>query len=98
MEVALPSVHIYGVRKSFFMRSNCQEYKLALEVVKSQGKSVDRMKQIADLMSADPSRAEQTKNPSGDSDACPTTPKKAARPSNAVAAAAGSEKKENPAE
>ena len=98
MEVALPSVHIYGVRKSFFMRSNCQEYKLALEVVKSQGKPVDRMKQIVDLMSADPSQAEQAKNPNADPDANPTTPQKRVRRGDAVAAGSETKEKENPAE
>ena len=54
MEVALPSVHIHGIRKSFFLRSSCEAYKLAVDLVNSQGKNTDRMKQIAALVSATP--------------------------------------------
>ncbi|CAE7394875.1 unnamed protein product [Symbiodinium sp. CCMP2592] len=50
MEVAMPSVHIYGIRKSFFLSTSHKQYKVAIDATKAGGKNVDRMVEISKLM------------------------------------------------
>ena len=50
LEVALPSVHTYGIRKSFFLASLGTQYKQALESTRALGKNVDRMQSISKLV------------------------------------------------
>ena len=50
MEMALPSVHLYGIRKSLFLSPLVKEYGHAIEMSKAGGKNVDRMLTIKKLM------------------------------------------------
>ena len=50
LEVVKQSVHVYGIRKSFFLSFQAAAYEQAIKMTKAQGRDVQRMEQIHKLM------------------------------------------------
>ena len=50
VEIAQPSVHLYGIRKSYFLASSLKDYQLSSDIVRAQEKNIKRMLQISDIM------------------------------------------------
>ena len=50
LEVAMPAVHLYGIRKFFFLPELAKQYKAATGMTQAGGKNIDRMKEIGALM------------------------------------------------
>ena len=65
VEIANPSVHLFGVRKSFMLRSSKDDYELFMKIVTARGQNTDRMKQIHALMVSDKDKAKPSEKEQG---------------------------------
>ncbi|CAE6929570.1 unnamed protein product [Symbiodinium sp. CCMP2592] len=60
VEIANPSVHLFGVRKSFMLSSSADDYELFMKIVAARGQNVERMTKIHELMMSDKEKAKPT--------------------------------------